>query len=129
MTGLQNRSQIDRKLITDNQPEVPPKASEPDQTKATEFDRKNQPEEGGGEITQLAIDSLEEPISPNERSQIFRCLGAITGVLWNDDFSVGTTKKKLAALRQEFGPAIYDAACETLSDEDKADLEALRRQR
>jgi hypothetical protein len=75
------------------------------------------------------IESVEEPISPNERSQISRCLGAITGVLWQDDFSAGVKKKKLSALREEFGSTIYNAACQDLSDEDKADLEALRRQR
>lgn len=75
--------------------------------------------------TPVLTDSAQNPVSPIEQAQISRCSGAITGILWQDDFSAATRRKKLVALRQQFGPATYSAACQRLSDEDRADLESL----
>jgi putative DNA primase/helicase len=70
--------------------------------------------------------SVTSEVSDTERSQISRCLGAIEAVLWQDDFSALIKKQKLSDFRQQYGAATYNAACDNLSAEDKADLEALR---
>jgi hypothetical protein len=121
-TGIENRSQIDRKSIADRSHEVasppPVSSSNPEPISSPEVDRKIDRKQGGEGLTEPAIDLAEQ-------AEISRCSGAITGILWQDDFSVATRRKKLAALRQQFGLATYNAACQRLSDEDRADLEAL----
>lgn len=75
--------------------------------------------------TPVLTDSAQNSVPPIEQATISRCFGAITGILWQDDFSAATRRRKLVALRQQFGPTTYNAACQRLSDEDRADLEAL----